>query len=161
MSVGRDNASEANGLSTYPSISSTGRFVAFTSVADNLVAGDANKTPDVFVRDRPPRIEASPNPVDFGSAPLGSLGTTRPATDPEHRDHAGTDRDDHHRGRQHDGLHRRGQPVPARRSPGATCEVQVLFIGTAKGNRTATLAIRSDAGARSCCASSGPSASRS
>jgi uncharacterized repeat protein (TIGR01451 family) len=35
-----------------PSISSDGRFVAFVSLAENLVAGDTNLAPDVFVRDR-------------------------------------------------------------------------------------------------------------
>jgi Tol biopolymer transport system component len=45
---------EANGSSLfYPSISATGRFVAFTSYASNLVAGDENgHAEDVFVRDR-------------------------------------------------------------------------------------------------------------
>jgi Tol biopolymer transport system component len=44
---------EANGSSLfYPSISATGRFVAFTSYASNLVAGDENGAEDVFVRDR-------------------------------------------------------------------------------------------------------------
>ena len=147
ISVGRDNASEANGLSTYPSISTTGRYVAFTSAADNLVATEANKARDVFVRDRPPRVEAGPDPIDFGSAPLGSLGTTRPATI------------------------RSTGIVPARVGaitigganasdfvvatnpcsdrtfpPGAACELQVLFIGTSKGARTATLQIANDAG---------------
>lgn len=36
----------------FPSISADGRHVAFTSAASNLVAGDRNKTWDVFVRDR-------------------------------------------------------------------------------------------------------------
>jgi Tol biopolymer transport system component len=35
-----------------PSISADGRYVAFTSAADNLVFGDANNHVDVFVRDR-------------------------------------------------------------------------------------------------------------
>jgi len=148
ISVGRDNASEANGFSTYPSISSSGRFVAFTSAADNLVAVEANKARDVYVRDRPPRVEAGPNPIDFGSAPLGSLGTSRPATV------------------------RSTGIVPARIGavtiggadtsdfvvaanacsertlpPGAACDISVLFIGTSKGARTATLQIANDAGA--------------
>jgi Tol biopolymer transport system component len=42
----------ANGPSGEPSISADGRFVAFSSVASNLVAGDTNAFPDVFVRDR-------------------------------------------------------------------------------------------------------------
>ena len=38
--------------STSPSISDDGRFVAFTSYAPNLVAGDTNGVSDIFVRDR-------------------------------------------------------------------------------------------------------------
>ena len=34
------------------SVSADGRFVAFYSNADNLVAGDTNSTADVFVHDR-------------------------------------------------------------------------------------------------------------
>ncbi len=41
----------ANGWSSSPSISAGGRYVAFTSIASNLVHGDTNKLPDVFVRD--------------------------------------------------------------------------------------------------------------
>ncbi len=33
-------------------LSPDGRFVAFTSFADNLIVGDANASPDVFLRDR-------------------------------------------------------------------------------------------------------------
>ena len=38
-------------LSSEPSISAEGRYVAFTSYASNLVFGDSNNTADVFVRD--------------------------------------------------------------------------------------------------------------
>jgi hypothetical protein len=38
-------------LSTDPAISGNGRYVAFTSSADDLVPGDANDAQDVFVRD--------------------------------------------------------------------------------------------------------------
>jgi len=41
----------ANGWSEEPSVSAHGRYVAFTSIASNLVRGDTNKLPDVFVRD--------------------------------------------------------------------------------------------------------------
>jgi Tol biopolymer transport system component len=41
---------QANGDSLYPAISSDGRYVAFTSGASNLVAGDTNSNSDVFVR---------------------------------------------------------------------------------------------------------------
>jgi len=37
--------------SSQVSLSADGRFVAFTSLANNLVAGDTSKYPDVFVRD--------------------------------------------------------------------------------------------------------------
>jgi len=45
---------EGNGFSTAPSISasSNGRYVAFQSQASNLVPGDGNGLPDVFVHDR-------------------------------------------------------------------------------------------------------------
>lgn len=43
---------EANGVSTSPAISGDGRFVAFSSVADNLIPGDTNRAEDVFVHDR-------------------------------------------------------------------------------------------------------------
>ena len=53
MSVS-SSGEEANDTSLfYPSISANGRFVAFTSWASNLVAGDENgHHEDVFVRDR-------------------------------------------------------------------------------------------------------------
>ncbi len=41
----------ANGWSEEPSVSAHGRYAAFTSIASNLVRGDTNKLPDVFVRD--------------------------------------------------------------------------------------------------------------
>ncbi len=43
---------QANGGSTDPSISADGRYVAFSSLASNLVAGDTNGAMDVFVHDR-------------------------------------------------------------------------------------------------------------
>ena len=43
---------QANGSSTGPVITPDGRFVAFVSYATNLVPGDTNNDPDLFVRDR-------------------------------------------------------------------------------------------------------------
>jgi Tol biopolymer transport system component len=48
----KSNGTEGNGNSGSPSISRTGRYVAFVSAASNLVAGDTNARDDVFVRDR-------------------------------------------------------------------------------------------------------------
>ena len=45
------NDGSETGLSSEPSISAEGRYVAFTSYASNLVFGDSNNTADVFVRD--------------------------------------------------------------------------------------------------------------
>ena len=42
---------EGNGASGLAMISSDGRYVAFTSVASNLVPGDTNQAGDVFIRD--------------------------------------------------------------------------------------------------------------
>src|SRR5437867_1946752 len=43
---------QGNDSSFVPSLSATGRWVAFASGATNLVAGDTNKVSDVFVHDR-------------------------------------------------------------------------------------------------------------
>jgi len=51
VSVGA-NRQEADGESRDGSMSAHGRFVAFTSLATNLVPGDTNGRPDVFLRDR-------------------------------------------------------------------------------------------------------------
>lgn len=51
----RSNGDETEGISNYsnqPSISGTGRFVAFVSGAVNLVPGDDNSRADIFVHDR-------------------------------------------------------------------------------------------------------------
>lgn len=42
---------EGHGETTAASISPDGRFVAFVSLADDLVSGDTNNSPDVFLRD--------------------------------------------------------------------------------------------------------------
>jgi uncharacterized repeat protein (TIGR01451 family) len=45
------DGSPSNGPSGTPKISANGRYVAFVSLATNLVPGDTNGHPDVFVRD--------------------------------------------------------------------------------------------------------------
>lgn len=51
VSVSSDGQ-EGNDTSGVPSISADGRYVAFTSLASNLVSGDNNGWFDIFVRDR-------------------------------------------------------------------------------------------------------------
>ena len=46
------DGSQANGASGDPALSGDGRYVTFSSLAGNLVAGDANGLEDVFVHDR-------------------------------------------------------------------------------------------------------------
>jgi hypothetical protein len=45
------NGQQANDFSLQPDISADGRFVTFMNYASNLVPGDSNGIPDVFVRD--------------------------------------------------------------------------------------------------------------
>ncbi|MGH3659314.1 MAG: TolB family protein, partial [Micromonosporaceae bacterium] len=53
VSVSSSGAATVGGfLTTQPSVSADGRYVAFTSSATNLVANDLNTVLDVFVRDR-------------------------------------------------------------------------------------------------------------
>ena len=50
VSVASDGT-QANGLSLFSAVSDNGRYVAFESMADNLVANDNNGLGDIFVRD--------------------------------------------------------------------------------------------------------------
>lgn len=53
ISVGPRNLQSSDfGVSSTASVSASGRYVAFESAADNLVAGDTNDNSDVFLRDR-------------------------------------------------------------------------------------------------------------
>ncbi len=45
------SGNQANGVSTYATISATGKYVAFYSDATNLVAGDTNEHSDIFRKD--------------------------------------------------------------------------------------------------------------
>src|SRR5262249_40765013 len=51
VSVNATGVGGGNGDSSFPSISSNGQFVAFSSAASNLTSNDTNGTPDIFVRD--------------------------------------------------------------------------------------------------------------
>jgi Tol biopolymer transport system component len=58
---------QANSYSYSPEFSSHGRFVAFESVATNLVPGDSNRSSDVFVRDRTTGLTARVNVSTTGT----------------------------------------------------------------------------------------------
>lgn len=62
---------QGNAMSTSPSISANGSFVAFTSHSTNFVSNDTNNTHDVFVRARGPRPDGRNDLlVDFGARGL-------------------------------------------------------------------------------------------
>ena len=63
VSVVTTTAAEGNADSQTPSLNSTGRYIAFASLATNLVAGDTNAVSDIFVYD--------------GNAPVGTPIVTR------------------------------------------------------------------------------------
>lgn len=46
------SGAQSNGRGEYPTISGDGRYVAFWSDGDNLIPGDTNGRPDIFVHDR-------------------------------------------------------------------------------------------------------------
>ena len=64
VSIGA-NGGNANGVSRGSVMTPDGHYVAFTSVASNLVADDTNNIPDVFVRD-----------LQAGTTTLVSVGAT-------------------------------------------------------------------------------------
>ena len=51
VSVDTNGLAGADGTSAEPVISANGRYVVFTSTADNLAVGDANRAQDVYMRD--------------------------------------------------------------------------------------------------------------
>ena len=65
---------QANSYSRFPAISADGRFVAFLSLATNLVAGDTNGTVDVFVHDRQSGATSRVSVSSNGSQGSGGTG---------------------------------------------------------------------------------------
>ena len=75
-SVGAGGA-QANGESNGVALSGEGRWVAFTSAASNLVPGDTNEVPDVFLKDR---LDGSIVRVSVSSAGDQANGESRCAS---------------------------------------------------------------------------------
>ena len=65
VSVGA-GGNQANAASSAPSVSADGRYVAFASLASNLVPGDTNSASDVFVRDRQTGVTTRASVNDSG-----------------------------------------------------------------------------------------------
>jgi Tol biopolymer transport system component len=70
---------QGNNRSLFPSISADGRFVAFVSLASNLVEGDTNQEWDVFVRDRSAGVTTRVNLGPGGAQVTGDGGACLPA----------------------------------------------------------------------------------
>jgi Tol biopolymer transport system component len=66
---------DPNGGSSAPSISGDGRYVAFGSIASDLVAGDGNGVGDVFVRDRQANTTTRVSVDTTGGDPDSDSGT--------------------------------------------------------------------------------------
>jgi Tol biopolymer transport system component len=80
VSVASDGT-QGNGDSSVlnPRISSDGRFVAFASLATNLVAGDTNAVADVFVHDRQTGATTRVSVASGGSQANGASGIFFPS----------------------------------------------------------------------------------
>jgi Tol biopolymer transport system component len=73
---------QADRASTRPEISDSGRYIAFQSAATNLVGGDTNSAPDIFVHDRMPvrgywLVAADGGIFTYGTRFAGSTGNLR------------------------------------------------------------------------------------
>jgi hypothetical protein len=64
----------AGGQNVGPAVGGNGRYVAWSSVSPNLVAGDENRLSDVFLRDLPPVPTLAPPLIDFGTRATGVAG---------------------------------------------------------------------------------------
>src|SRR5689334_17130011 len=69
----------ANGPSLNAVFSGNGRFVAFASIATNLVTGDTNGTYDVFVRDLVAHTTERVSVTATGAEVIGDSGVINPA----------------------------------------------------------------------------------
>jgi Tol biopolymer transport system component len=163
---------ETDDASLRPSFALNARLIYFESSATNLVRSDRNGNSDIFVRDRrppqaqpspspspsptptptptpvvKPAIIVSPDPVDFGSVPIGTLGVTRSATilsvgtGPVQIGAIAVSGQD-----AGDFLLSANPCSGTSLAPGASCGLGLLFIGTATGTRTALLSVASNAG---------------
>lgn len=70
-------ATPGNAISDWPTVSPDGRFVAYRSAADNLVVGDTNNLPDVFLYDRLTGSNTLVTTTQSGGA-SGNLGSFAP-----------------------------------------------------------------------------------
>ena len=145
VSVSRANTGSA-GQSYQPAIGGAGRFIAFASDSEILVADDDNETYDVFLRDLPPSPVIRPATLDLGSRDVGTESLSLAAT----LGNAGwspltvT-------GTSISGTNRKDFRIVADGCDGRVlrrneaCSVSVVFKPTGKGARSATLNVADNA----------------
>jgi Tol biopolymer transport system component len=80
VSVGFDGK-PANDYSVHPSISADGRYVVFESYATNIVAGDTNNSPDIFLHDRKTLTTVRVSVATGGAQAAGPSVTPRISAD--------------------------------------------------------------------------------
>ena len=78
------NGGDPDGSSTNPSISANGQYVAFSSFADNLVAGDTNGVADIFVYDLLTNTTTRVSVAADGSQANGASGAPQISADGTH-----------------------------------------------------------------------------
>ena len=79
------NGGFGNGTSRTPAMTPDGRYVAFVSSANNLVAGDTNGIPDIFVRDLQSGNTALASPGARSTGVTAASGSAAPAMTPDGR----------------------------------------------------------------------------
>jgi len=77
ISTGSGSSQATGGSSYLPAISDDGRFVAFFSFASDLVAGDGNSVPDVFLKDT--QTDSTVRVSVDSTGTEGDLNSTNPA----------------------------------------------------------------------------------
>ncbi len=73
ISVNTGGSASGNGYSAEPSVSADGRYVAFSSLASDLVSGDTNNASDIFVRDMTLNTTTLVSVKSTGSGPGNGL----------------------------------------------------------------------------------------
>ena len=75
-----NGGNQATGVASFgPSISADGQHVAYVSGASDLVLGDTNNLPDIFVRDRPANVTSRVSVATGGTQGTGPAGSINPS----------------------------------------------------------------------------------
>lgn len=85
VSLAADGSQGLGGEAMYPTISTNGQFIIFTSFATNLVAGDTNSEADIFVYEQNVPVVPTPTGPTLTPSPLPTIiSTFTPTLTPTH-----------------------------------------------------------------------------